>query len=56
MAAQSIFHKTGSFALGGLVMGVVLSIFRNDFGALLRALGLMLILLVQRNRDGEEAS
>lgn len=50
---QSVFHRPVSFAVGGLVLGLVLSIFRNDFGALLRALGLMLILMLQRYKEGE---
>lgn len=49
---QSAFHNPGPFAAGGAGVGLFLSLLRNDFGDLFRALGLMLIYLLERNRQG----
>lgn len=49
---QSVFHKPAPFAAGGAGVGLFLSLLRNDFGDLFRALGLMLIYLLERNRQG----
>jgi hypothetical protein len=49
---QSIFHNPAPFAAGGAGIGLFLSLLRNDFGDLFRALGLMLIYLLERNRQG----
>lgn len=49
---QSVFHNPAPIAAGGAGVGLFLSLLRNDFGNLFRALGLMLIYLLERNRQG----
>lgn len=53
--SASAFHRPGTFALGGLGLGVFLSLLKNDFGDLFRALGLLLIYLLERQRQVGQA-
>jgi len=46
--SASAIHRPASCALAGLGLGLFLSLLRNDFGDLFRALGLLLIYLVER--------
>ena len=49
---QAFVHRPTSCAIGGMIIGFLLSFMRNDFGNLFRALGLMLIYLIERNSRG----
>ena len=50
---QSTIHRPIAFIAGGLALGILLSLFKNDFGELFRALGLGLIFFLQRSELGK---
>lgn len=53
--SASAFHRPAAFALGGLGLGLFLSLLKNDFGDLFRALGLLVIYLLERQRQAGQA-
>ena len=48
LVVQSVMGQPDTTVFVGFILGLVICQFNNDFGALFRALGLMLILFIRR--------